>query len=169
MGQLGDLVDERGKRRFEEPLAHGAHSDENIGPEVLFLWHGPAQRLHYVPPQPGRIVVLLVEGDPGERHLGFFYSTPVGQERRLPVAGRGAYDANLAVQGVVEELEQPAANQLLWSRRRRPQLGLEYDPGRIAAWVPRDANYGLLSAASPSRATDAHRVADEAPLRATTP
>ena len=83
-------------------LPHGAHPDENIGSEVPLLRHDPAQRLHYVPPQPDRIVVLLVEGDPGEGHLGFFYLTPVGQERRLPVAGRGAYDAHPALQCVVE-------------------------------------------------------------------
>src|SRR5215213_11762713 len=120
MGQLGYLVDQRGKGCFEEPLAHGAHSRENIGSEVLFFWKNAAQRFYYVPPQPYRIVVLLVEGDPGERHLGFFYLTPVGQERRLPVAGRCAYHANFAVQGVVEELEQVATDQLLRTRRRRP-------------------------------------------------
>ena len=50
-------------------------------------------------PQPNQIVVLLVEGDPGEGHLGFFYLTPVSQERRLPVACRGAYEGGLVVQG----------------------------------------------------------------------
>ena len=90
--QLGELVYEGGQRYSDEPLPHSAHSHENIGPEVLAFWHNPAQRLYYVPPQPDRIVVLLVEGDPGEGQLGFFYLTPVGQERRLPVAGRGAYD-----------------------------------------------------------------------------
>ena len=121
----------------DEPLPHGAQSNKHIGSEVLFFWHNPAQRLYYVPPQPDRIVVLLVEGDPGEGYLGFFYLTPVGQKRRLPVAGRGAYDANLAVQGVPEELEQPATDHVLGARQRRPQLGLEDDPGRIDAWVAR--------------------------------
>src|SRR5215211_5043246 len=78
IGQLGDLVYERGERRFDEPLPHGAHSQENIGSEFLFFWHNLAQRLYYVPPQPDRIVVLLVEGDPRKGHLGFFYLTPVG-------------------------------------------------------------------------------------------
>src|SRR5215216_2956783 len=78
IGQLGDLVYERGERRFDEPLPHGVHSQENIGSEVLFFWHNLAQRLYYVPPQPYRIVVLLVEGDPRKGHLGFFYLTPVG-------------------------------------------------------------------------------------------
>src|SRR5215217_7587777 len=104
LGHLGELVYERGERRLDEPLPHGAHSQENICSELLFFWHNLAQRLYYVPPQPDRIVVLLVEGDPRKGHLGFFYLTPVGKERRLPVAGRGAYNANLAVQGVAEEL-----------------------------------------------------------------
>src|SRR5215213_5787478 len=96
MGQLGDLVYERGKRCLDVTLSHGAHPRENIGSEALF-WHDPAQRLDDVPPQPDRIVVLLVKGDPGDEQIGFFYVTPVGQKRCLSVAGRGAYDANLAL------------------------------------------------------------------------
>src|SRR5215208_247596 len=78
LGHLGELVYERGERRLDEPLPHGAHSQENICSELLFFWHNLAQRLYYVPPQPDRIVVLLVEGDPRKGHLGFFYLTPVG-------------------------------------------------------------------------------------------
>ena len=96
-------------------------------------------------PQPDRIVVLLVEGDPGEGHLCFFYLTPVSQERRLPVACRGAYDSYLEVQGVAEDFEQPATHQLLRTRQRRPQLGPEYDPGRISARIARGVNDSLLS------------------------
>src|SRR5215208_4480280 len=102
IGQLGELVYERGKRHSDEVLPRDTHSRENIGCEVLF-WHDLAQCLDYMPPQPNQIVVLLVEGDPGEGNLCIFYLTPVGKERRLPVAGRGAYNANLAVQGVAEE------------------------------------------------------------------
>ena len=112
IGQLGDLVYERGERDFDEPLPHGAQSNKNIGSEVPCLWHDLAQGLYYMSPQPDRIVVLLVEGDPGEGHLCFFYLTPVSQERRLPVACRGAYDSYLEVQGVAEDFEQrdaPAA------------------------------------------------------------
>ena len=54
----------------------------------------------------------------------FFYLTPVGQERRLPVASRSAYDANPEVQGVPEELQQPATDHVLGARQRSPQLGL---------------------------------------------
>src|SRR5215203_3210031 len=103
MGQLDELVYERGKRGSHEPLPHGTHSNKSIGSEVLRFWHNLAQRLYYVSPQPNQIVVLLVEGNPGEGNLCIFYLTPVGKERRLPVAGRGAYNANLAVQGVAEE------------------------------------------------------------------
>ena len=155
MGQLGELVYERGKRCSDEPLPHGAYSHKNIGPEVLLFWHNLAQRLYYVPPQPDRIVVLLVEGDPGEGHLGFFYLTPVGQERRLPVAGRGANDVDLEVQGVPEKFEQPATDQLLRARQRRPQLGLEDDPRRIYARVARGVNDGILSPAPLSSAAHA--------------
>jgi hypothetical protein len=123
MGQFSEFVYERGKRYSDEVLPRGTHSHENIGSEVLF-WHNPAQCLYYVPPQPDRIVVLLVQGDPGEGQIGFFYVTPVGQERGLPVAGGGAYDANFAVCGIAEEIEQPATDDLLGTRQRRPQLGL---------------------------------------------
>ena len=51
MGQLGELIYEHGKRCLEELLSCGAHSHENIGSKVL-LWHGLAQSLYYVPPQP---------------------------------------------------------------------------------------------------------------------
>src|SRR5215204_453617 len=102
MGQLGELVYERGKRHSDEVLPRDTHSRENIGCEVLY-WHDLAPCLDYMPPQPNQIVVLLVEGNPGEGNLCIFYLTPVGKERRLPVAGRGAYNANLAVQGVAEE------------------------------------------------------------------
>ena len=74
-------------------------------------------------PEPDRIVVLLVEGDPGEGQVGFFYLPPVSQERRLPVAGRGAYDADLEVQGVPEEVEQPATDHVLGAHGAR-NLGL---------------------------------------------
>jgi hypothetical protein len=97
-------------------VPHGAHCDENIGSELLHLWHNLAQRLYNVSPQPYRIVILLVEGDPGEGHLCFLYLTPVGQERRLPVTGRGAYDSDFEFQGVPEKLEQPATHQLLGAR-----------------------------------------------------
>jgi hypothetical protein len=89
--------------------------------------------LYYVSPQPNQIVVLLVEGDPGEGHLGFFYLTPVSQERRLPVACRGAYEGGLVVQGFPQDSEQPATYQLLGARQGRLRLGLEYDPGRVNA------------------------------------
>src|SRR5215203_764490 len=144
IGQLDELVYERGKRGSHEPLPHGTHSNKSIGSEVLRFWHDLAQCLYYVSPQPDRIVVLLVEGDPSEGHLGFFYLPPVSQERRLPVAGRGAHDSYLEVQGVSEELEQPATDHVLGARQRRPQLGLEYDPGRINAWVARGLNNSLL-------------------------
>jgi len=111
-------------------LSHGAQCHESIGPEIL-LWHNLAHRLYYVPPHPGQIVVLLVEGDPGERQAGFFCLTPLDQERRLPVPSRGGYEANLAVRGFPEELEQSGADQLLGARRRRVQFGLDDDTGRV--------------------------------------
>lgn len=76
---------------------------------------------------------MLVEGDPCKDQVIFLYSTPVGQERRLPVSCWGADDAQFAVRGIPEEIEQPATDQLLGARQRRPQLGLEDDPRRITA------------------------------------
>src|SRR5829696_638330 len=164
--QLGELVYEPRKRYSDEPLSHGPHSHENIGSEVLFFWHNAAQRLYYVPPKPDRIVVLLVEGDPGEGQVGFFYLTPVGQECRLPVAGRGAYDAKLEVQGVPEALEQPATDHVLGARQRRPQLGLEDDPWRINAWVAGGLhNNDLLWSAPLTKGVHTHPTAEEVLLR----
>ena len=53
----------------------------------------------------------------------------------------------------MKELEQPATDDLLGTRQRRPQLGLEDDPGRINAWVARGVDNGLLRPAPLSRAT----------------
>jgi hypothetical protein len=78
MGQIGELVYEPRKRYSDEPLPHSAHSQENIFSEVLLFWQNAAQRLYYVPPKPDRIIVLLVEGDPGEGQVGFIYLMPVG-------------------------------------------------------------------------------------------
>ena len=129
-----------GSAALEELLPYGAHFHKNIGSEVLFFRHNPAQSFYDVPPQPDRIVVLLVEGDPGEGHAGFLRPTPLGQERRLPIASRGAYEGDLAVQGFPEELEQPGTDQLLGAWRRRPQLGLEDDAGMIEVWLTGGAN-----------------------------
>jgi hypothetical protein len=71
----------------------------------------------------------------------------VGQERRLAVTGGGAYDAYLALQGIVELFDQAATDKLLGTRYRRPQLGFEDDPGRINAWLPRGVNNFLLYSA----------------------
>ncbi len=144
LGQLGDLVYERGKGYSDQLLPHGARTHRNLGSKVLLFRHNPAQRLYYVPPRPDRIVILLVEGDPRERQFVVFCSAPVGQDRRLPVAGRGAYHANPALLGVVKELEQPATDQLLGTRRRRPQLGFEDNPGSTSASVARGVNDDLL-------------------------
>jgi hypothetical protein len=77
LGQLGELVYEHGKRYLDEPLPYGAHSPNNIGCEILF-WHNLAQRLYHVHPQSDWIVILLVDGDPGERQAGFFCLKPLG-------------------------------------------------------------------------------------------
>src|SRR5829696_3595150 len=63
------VVHERGKRRFDEVGPHHAQAREGVGPEP-FLRRDPTQGLDDVLPQPGRIVVLLVEGDPGEGLVG---------------------------------------------------------------------------------------------------
>ena len=174
-GQLGEPVYERGKRRFDERPARRSHSREDVRPEV-YLRQGPAQRLRHVPPQPDRVVVALVEGDPGEGRLGLLRPQPVGKERGLAVAGGGAQDAELTAQAVVEEVEQFAADQLLWARQRRPELGLEHDHGRIFAWLARGPDKHLLRPPAPaSGSSRPRRTADGAPparegaVSATTP
>src|SRR5215207_4959387 len=76
-GQLGEPVYEHGKRYLDELLPYGGHRHKNFASEVHFR-HNLAQRLYYVPPQPDRIIVLLVEGDPYEGQAGFFSLTPLG-------------------------------------------------------------------------------------------
>ena len=163
MGQLGELVYEHGKRCLDEPLSHGAHSHENIGSKVLFFWHSPAQSLYYVPPQPDRIVVLLVEGDPGEGQLGFFYLTPLGQKRRLPVAGRGAYDAYLAVQSVLRSSSNLRRTSCSGRGNGARNLGLRTILGESALGSLEAVNNGLLCSRR-YLGSHTHRTADQAPL-----
>jgi len=59
------VVHERGKHRFDEIDPHHAQAREGVDPEP-FLRRNPTQGLDDVLPQPDRIVVLIVEGDPGE-------------------------------------------------------------------------------------------------------
>jgi hypothetical protein len=143
-------VNEYGKHYLEELLPCGAHFHKSIGSEELFRCN-PAQSFYDVPPEPHRIVVPLVEGDPGKGQVGFFCLTPLGQERRLAVACRGAYEGSLAVRRLSEKLEQSGMDQLLGARRRCPQLGLEDYPGRIDAWVASGVDGGLLGPGSLAR------------------
>src|ERR671910_846715 len=59
-----ERVHEHGKDVARNLRAGDAERREDGGPE-LFPQGAPAQRLDYVPPQPDRVVVLLVERDPG--------------------------------------------------------------------------------------------------------
>jgi hypothetical protein len=100
LGPLSQLVYEHGKCYLAEPLTRGVHPHKKTCPEV-FSWRtlgrNLAQRFYNVPPQPGWIVVLLVDGDPGEVQASFFCLTPLGKERGLAVAGRGTYEGKLAI------------------------------------------------------------------------
>jgi hypothetical protein len=76
----------------------------------------------------------------------------------------------------VEEVEQFAADQLLWARQRRPELGLEHDHGRIFAWLARGPDKHLLRPPAPASGSPRpRRTADGAPparegaVSATTP
>src|SRR5918997_3379422 len=134
MGQLGEIVYELGKCYLGERLTYAAQSQESIGAEVLF-WLNLAHRFYDMHPHPDRIVVLLVQRNPAEGHAGFFRLPPLGQERRLAVASRSTYEGELAVEGSLQEPEQPWTFDLLRARRRRSQFGRENNPLRIYVWV----------------------------------
>jgi hypothetical protein len=69
------------------------------------------------------------------------------------------------VRGFLEECEQPGTDDLLGARRRRLQLGLEDDPGRVSARIARGLNDFLLCSAPLSRTVHTHRTADEAVMK----
>src|SRR5215218_7716923 len=143
MGQLAELVYERGKRYLGEILTYAAQSHESTGAEVLF-WLNLPHRFYYVPPHPDRIVILLVQRNPAEGHAGIFCLPPLGQERRLAVASRSTYEGELAVDCSLQEPEQPRTVDLLRARRRRSQLGRENDPRRIPVRIIEGADGTLL-------------------------
>src|SRR3712207_5689409 len=143
MGQLGEIVYELGKHYFGERLTYAAQPDESIGTEVLF-WLNLAHRFNDVHPHPDRIVVLFVQRNPAEGQAGFFCLPPMGQERRLAVARRSTYEGHLAVEGSLQEPEQPRTFDLLRARRRRSQLGLDDDARSIPVRVIEGADGTLL-------------------------
>src|SRR5215208_715591 len=89
IGQLGEPIYQHWKRCLDEPPPSDAHSRKNVGSEVLIRC-GQVQRFYNVSPQPDRVVVLLVKGDPGDRQASISCLKPLGQERRLPVTSWGA-------------------------------------------------------------------------------
>src|SRR5215203_7291649 len=88
-GQLGEPIYYQGQRCLDEPPPSDTHYRKNIGSEVL-VWCDQVQRFYYVPPHPDRVVVLLVEGDPGDRQAIISCLKPLGKECRLPVASWSA-------------------------------------------------------------------------------
>jgi hypothetical protein len=120
-----------GKHRFDEVGPLHAQASEGVGPEP-FSRRDPTQGLEDEFPQPGWIVVLLVEGYPGEGQVGLFDSAPLVQERRLPVAGRGPDKGKLTDGTHLESREQLGARHLLEAGRRREQLGPDH-PRRSGA------------------------------------
>src|SRR5688572_29414569 len=119
------LVHEHGKYGIYDTRAGDAKRRENAGPEP-FTSRAPVQRLDYVPPQADRIIVLLVEGDPGKDPIGSPRAQPLGQEYRLAVPGRGADEGDLAIEPLLEHLKKPGTQHLFGSRRRHAQLGPDY-------------------------------------------
>ena len=97
---LAKLVDELGNYGVDDARAGDVQSRK--GAAKPFPRHTMAQRFDDMPPQPDRIVVLLVQGDPGESAVSLFRTQPLGQEDRLAVAGRSADEVNLAVEPRLE-------------------------------------------------------------------
>ena len=101
---LAKLVHEPGKYGVDDPRAGDVQRRERGGAKPFFR-HTPAQRFDDMPPQANRIVVLLVQGDPGESAVSLVRRQPLGQEDRLAIAGRSADESNLTLEPRLEHLE----------------------------------------------------------------
>jgi hypothetical protein len=75
----------------------------------------------HVTPEPHRVVVSPVEGQPGDR-LGHA-PDPLRQQDRLSVARRGGHQHQPAVQALLEPVCQPATRHQPWPRTRHLKLG----------------------------------------------
>jgi hypothetical protein len=113
-----DIVDQRADQRVVGRRCRGARQ------RAQPLGHARAYRIQggqHVPPEPHRVVVAPVEGQPGD---GLSHAPdPLRQQDRLAVTRRGGHQHQPAAQPLVELVGQPAARDESWPRTRRLKLG----------------------------------------------
>lgn len=102
---LGTKIDRTALREAKS----GAGNPEHTTHVVAKAGFDPAYRLHHVGAQPHRVLVRGVDVDPGERPALALGGEPLGEQRRLAEAARGAEQGELAPRPPDEALDQ------LWS------------------------------------------------------
>jgi hypothetical protein len=90
------------------------------------LWLDAAQSLDQVGEEASRIIVVLVEREPGNR-LPLLSRSPLGQQRRLAEAWRRRQQGQSAVRALAQKLEELGSGDVLRSERRPGELRREDD------------------------------------------
>ena len=121
-GLGGQLVDQRRDQALER---RRRGRPEQRGHPFADPGAGPVQRGHRVTPEPGRIVVPLIQRQPGSR-VGAAPG-PVRQQDRLAVPGRGAYQDQPPGQALIQACRQPRPLHQARPRGGHVQLGGEQD------------------------------------------
>ena len=110
-------------KRFQESRQHAADEVVRIevdadGPRAFELRRGLADRPDQMRPQAYRVGVVSVEGEPRDGTVDLLLLSPLGEERRLSIAGRSADQSQRVLPTGIEKLEQA------WPRhvaRRHPR------------------------------------------------
>jgi hypothetical protein len=118
LGRTGQLVDHHGRDRLART---GLRALQEPGGLLGNPRGDRVQRGGDVAPEPHRVVVSLVQRQPGHRPPAA--SGPVGQQGRLAEPGRGADQDQLAARPLVQTLQQPRARHEPGPRPWHMQLG----------------------------------------------
>src|SRR5262249_16827478 len=102
-GTICQLVDQRGDHTLER-LQRGP---EQLADPAADPRAGPLQRRCHIPPEPGRVIVTLIQRQPGHRPLAA--ARPSGQQRRLAGPGRRAHQDQPPRQPLIQPPGQPRA------------------------------------------------------------
>jgi hypothetical protein len=128
-GHVGKRLEQPRQDAFEEVvrIQVGGHR-----PWALDLRRALPNRPDQVCPEPNGIDVVAVEGQPGEGTLCGLSFPPLGEQRCLPISGRGADERQRLLPARIEELEQAWARHVAGRDTRRLHLRSEKE---LPSWL----------------------------------
>jgi hypothetical protein len=124
LGHPGQLIDQGRHHRLERDGLQAItqqRADLPGDPRAYLIQRGGG-----MPPEPGRVVVALVQRQPGDRPLAA--PGPVGQQGGLAEAGRGAHQGQLDPVRLGEPVGEPRAGHKAATGLGHVQLGGQHIP-----------------------------------------